>query len=337
MTTEVRRRSRPRTRRCRRSRSPRGGAVAPPTRRTGRRVADAVSAPTQPASGHTSCEVAWPGPGVAGDRPGFLPAVRPASRTSVAVASLATAQPFAAAVQVAPVCEAPGSPPVSPVVRAVQPGRRRTARRPTTAPAWPARPLPASRPARRPPSPPSAASAAFAASVAAFFCSAVAPGAPRSAPLLRRPAPPARPGRPAAGGVAVLCSATMSATTWPAPAVESSCAWHPAWSPHSSRWWWRRPAGGPRAPFAPFTAVGPSLPAADVPAVPAARGAAGAVQDGRRHRPARRARHRRAAGVRRGARRRRRGRAVAGWSWPGACASSSPAGRLVVRRRWCRR
>jgi hypothetical protein len=67
---------------------------------------------------------------------------------------------------------------------------------------------------------------------------------------------------------AFCCSATMSATTWPDAAVELVCAWQPDWPLVQVALVVDTPSGGPRAPFAPFTAVGPSLPAAELRAVP---------------------------------------------------------------------
>jgi hypothetical protein len=60
----------------------------------------------------------------------------------------------------------------------------------------------------------------------------------------------------------------MSATTWPLAAVELVCARQPDWPLVQVALVLEPPSGGPRAPFAPFTAIGPSLPTAEVRAVP---------------------------------------------------------------------
>jgi hypothetical protein len=60
----------------------------------------------------------------------------------------------------------------------------------------------------------------------------------------------------------------MSATAWPLAAVELVCARQPDWPLVQVALVLDRPSGGPRAPFAPFTVIGPSLPAAEVRAVP---------------------------------------------------------------------
>ncbi|WP_142107069.1 hypothetical protein [Pseudonocardia cypriaca] len=60
----------------------------------------------------------------------------------------------------------------------------------------------------------------------------------------------------------------MSATTWPLAAVELVCAWQPDELLAQVALVVDLPSGGPRAPFAPVTEIGPSLPAAEVRAVP---------------------------------------------------------------------
>ncbi|MFD1534374.1 hypothetical protein [Pseudonocardia aurantiaca] len=60
----------------------------------------------------------------------------------------------------------------------------------------------------------------------------------------------------------------MSATTWPDPAVELVCAWQADCPLAQLALVVVPPAGGPRAPVAPFNAFGPSLPAAELEAVP---------------------------------------------------------------------
>jgi hypothetical protein len=60
----------------------------------------------------------------------------------------------------------------------------------------------------------------------------------------------------------------MSATTWPDPAVELVCAWQPLWPEVQLAVVVELPSGGPRAPPAPFKALGPSLPEALLRAVP---------------------------------------------------------------------
>jgi hypothetical protein len=60
----------------------------------------------------------------------------------------------------------------------------------------------------------------------------------------------------------------MSATTWPDAAVELVCARQPDWPLVQVAVVVETPSGGPRAPLAPFTTVGPSLPAAELRAVP---------------------------------------------------------------------
>jgi hypothetical protein len=66
----------------------------------------------------------------------------------------------------------------------------------------------------------------------------------------------------------MFCSATTSATTWPLAAVELVCAWQPDSLLVQAALVLDTPSGGPRAPFAPLKAVGPSLPAAELRAVP---------------------------------------------------------------------
>jgi hypothetical protein len=61
----------------------------------------------------------------------------------------------------------------------------------------------------------------------------------------------------------------MSATTWPDAALELVWTWHPDSVVTQVPLVVEPPSGGPRAPFAPFTATGPSDPAAEVRAVPA--------------------------------------------------------------------
>ena len=78
----------------------------------------------------------------------------------------------------------------------------------------------------------------------------------RSRPGGRRPVRPARraarPRRPAAAPARralFCCSATMSATTWPDPAVELVCAWQPDWPLAQLALVVEPAAGGPRAPL----------------------------------------------------------------------------------------
>jgi hypothetical protein len=60
----------------------------------------------------------------------------------------------------------------------------------------------------------------------------------------------------------------MSATTWPDPALELVCAWQALGPPAQRAAVVETPSGGPRAPPAPASVLGPSLPEAELPAVP---------------------------------------------------------------------
>src|SRR5690606_33535230 len=193
----------------------------------------------------------------------------PALFTVIAVASLATVQPLAAAAQSAEVRVVPGVPLVPPVVAATHPGPAHWAIEPdcdnvagasvTGFAASFAASVATSR----------ASFAAAAASAAAFFCAAVAPGraatfaacaASRSASLACSSA---------CSAWLFCCSAMMSATTWPEPAEESVWTWQPLCVVMQLPLEVEVPVpGGPRAPPAPFIAVGPSSPVAELRAVP---------------------------------------------------------------------
>ncbi|GAA5129429.1 hypothetical protein GCM10023320_49890 [Pseudonocardia adelaidensis] len=226
-----------------------------------------VTAPVQPASGQSIWELAPPVPDMPGRGLPFASSW-PASRRVETVASLPTAHPDAAAVQVPVVVDRPGSPAVAPVVRAVQPGPSHSAAAEDSARVAGAlvTGFLASSAAR------AAAlrvcSAEVAAAVAAFFCCAVAPGraAVRAASAASRCACAACSASCSASSF--CCSATMSATTWPDAAVELVCARQPDRPLVQVALVAELPCGGPRAPFTRFVAAGPSEPAAVLRAVP---------------------------------------------------------------------
>src|SRR5690606_105153 len=161
------------------------------------------------------------------------------------------------------------TPAVAPVVRAAQPGpahcaipsaRLVVAGAPVTGLTASSA---ASAAARR------ACCARAAASAAIFFCSAVA-----SARLATRAATAAACSACAASSasctaVLIRSSAITSATTWPDAAVALVCAWQPLPPVRQLPLVVEPSAGGPRAPFAPPPATGPSMPAAELRTDPA--------------------------------------------------------------------
>jgi hypothetical protein len=232
-------------------------------------VADAlaVTAPVQPASGQTMLEPARPLPEIPAIGAPSVP-VSPESRLVEVPASLAVTHPAAAAVQVAFVVDVPGTPEVAPVVPAVQPGPAHCAMadESATVAGAPVTGLLAS--AAAPVAAARACFAAVAAALAAFFCSAVAPSRAAISAACAASCSASTACCSACSAASLFCSATMSATTWPLAAVELVCARQPDSLVVHVALVPARPSGGPRAPFAPFTAIGPSLPAAEVRAVP---------------------------------------------------------------------
>jgi hypothetical protein len=107
-----------------------------------------------------------------------------------------------------------------------------------------------------------AAALVAAALVAAVFCASVAPGA--AAICCARVAAWSAWVACCCAWVAAVwfCTAMVSATTWPAPAVELVAPWHPDWALEQVAVVEASPAGGPRDPVAPLTVFGPSLPTA---------------------------------------------------------------------------
>src|SRR5690606_39000396 len=102
-----------------------------------------------------------------------------------------------------------------------------------------------------------------------FFCAAVAPG--RAATFAARAASRSASLACSSACSAWLfcCSAMMSAATWPEPAEESVWTWQPLCVVMQLPLEVEVPVpGGPRAPPAPFIAVGPSSPVAELRAVP---------------------------------------------------------------------
>jgi hypothetical protein len=241
----------------------------------------------------------------------------------MAVASLVAMQPAAAAVQVASVWPFPAAPSVSPVVLATQPATAHCAVAVDCAIVAGASVTGFLASAAASFAALVASVAAFAAVVAAFFSFAVAPGAVAVFAAAAASCFACSAWSASWAAFVFCCSAIMSATTWPAPAEESACAWQPA-SPAQLAVVCDSPCGGPRAPLAPFTVFGPSLPAAEVPAVPwhpvtpaQSRKAEAIVQldaPGTVGPPllADEPGAVGAVGV------------VAGWSWPGPCWPSSP-------------
>ena len=260
----------------------------------------------------------------------------------VAVASLVTAQPVAAAVQVAPVRDWPGTPAVSPVVVAVQPGAGALRGRVRLGPAWPARSSPAC----------AAELGGVGRGLARLLgglrglggrlllcCGrARAGGDPRCLTrrglgLLGLPREPAR-------RRSCCCSATMSATTWPEPAEELVWAWQPLCDGGAATAGrcWRRPrwAARPAGAVQRVGAVAAGRPSyARCPSTrcrPRSPGSADAIDQ------LRRARHRRAAGVR--ARTRARSGPAGRPAGPAPAAPASapglpaPADRHPRPRRW---
>jgi hypothetical protein len=231
-----------------------------------------VTVPVQPASGQTTWEAACALPTIAGTFPAFSSARATATRSVVAVASLAAMQPLAAAAHSAAVAVRPAVPLVPPVVAAAHPGPAHSAVADDCASVAGASVTGFAASAAASVAVLRASAAVFAASAAVFCCAAVAPGraATRAASAARCPA--SRACCRACSAALFCCSATMSATIWPDPAEESVWTWQPLWELVQLPLDVEVPVpGGPRAVPAPFITAGPSLPVAEVRAVPVHR------------------------------------------------------------------
>ncbi|GAA5163543.1 hypothetical protein GCM10023321_50610 [Pseudonocardia eucalypti] len=191
-----------------------------------------------------------------------------------AVALPVTAHPPVPAVQPAWLCEAPGRPEVTPAALAVQPGPAHWAAAEdsdqvvgsvsgetglvaASVACWAVR---------------RAWSAALAASLAACFCASVAPGRAAAWAAWSAACCACAACWVACCAVLLLFSVTMSATTWPAPAIELEVAWQAA--PVVSQVLvvvpvaWLCSAGGPWLPVPPLLWSTPVIPVAELCAVP---------------------------------------------------------------------